>query len=195
MAFLLEYGLFLAKIVTVLVGLVALLVIVKSLGARSAAGKGELEITDLTEQYKHTVEHLEAYLHDEAFLKARDKADKKKEKAEQKSREKSLKQAAKQGDLASKRDSHLFVLDFHGSIDAKEVASLREEVSAILAVAQSGDEVLLRLETGGGMVHGYGLASSQLDRIKAAGLPLTIAVDKVAASGGYMMACIADKIV
>lgn len=68
-------------------------------------------------------------------------------------------------------------------------------MSAILAVAQAGDEVLLRLETGGGMVHGYGLASSQLDRLKAAGLPLTIAVDKVAASGGYMMACIADKIV
>ncbi|MGR5456841.1 S49 family peptidase, partial [Vibrio alfacsensis] len=60
---------------------------------------------------------------------------------------------------------------------------------------RDGDEVLVRLESGGGMVHAYGLASSQLDRIKAAKLPLTIAVDKVAASGGYMMACIADKIV
>ena len=88
-----------------------------------------------------------------------------------------------------------FVLEFNGSIDAKEVASLREEVTAVLAVAREGDEVLLKLESGGGMVHGYGLASSQLDRIKAAGLPLTISVDKVAASGGYMMACIADKIV
>ena len=78
-----------------------------------------------------------------------------------------------------KREPHLFVLDFKGSIDAKEVASLREEVTAILAVAREGDEVLLRLESGGGMVHGYGLASSQLDRIKAANLPLTIAVDKV----------------
>ncbi len=75
------------------------------------------------------------------------------------------------------------------------MASLREEVTAVLAVAREGDEVLLKLESGGGMVHGYGLASSQLDRIKAAGLPLTISVDKVAASGGYMMACIADKIV
>ncbi|ENM5889171.1 protease SohB [Vibrio mimicus] len=195
MEFLLDYGLFLAKIVTVVVALVAVLVVVKSLGGRSGAAKGELEITDLTEQHKETVERLESYLHDDAFLKARDKAEKKKEKAEQKSREKSLKQAAKEGELESKREPHLFVLDFHGSIDAKEVASLREEVSAILAVAQAGDEVLLRLETGGGMVHGYGLASSQLDRIKAAGLPLTISVDKVAASGGYMMACIADKIV
>lgn len=95
MEFLLDYGLFLAKIVTVVVALVAVLVIVKSLGGRSGGAKGELEITDLTEQHKETVERLEAYLHDEAFLKARDKADKKKEKAEQKSREKSLKQAAK----------------------------------------------------------------------------------------------------
>ncbi|MGL4828474.1 MAG: protease SohB, partial [Vibrio sp.] len=144
MEFLLDYGLFLAKIVTVVVALVAVLVVVKSLGGRSGAAKGELEITDLTEQHKETVERLESYLHDDAFLKARDKAEKKKEKAEQKSREKSLKQAAKEGELESKREPHLFVLDFHGSIDAKEVASLREEVSAILAVAQAGDEVLLR---------------------------------------------------
>ncbi|ELO1810780.1 protease SohB [Vibrio fluvialis] len=195
MEFLLDYGLFLAKIATVVVALVVLLVIVKSVGGRHSAAKGELEVTNLTEQHKQTVEQLESHLHDDAFLKARDKAEKKSEKEKNKSREKEVKKAAKRGELDTKRDPHLFVLDFHGSIDAKEVTSLREEVTAILAVAQQGDEVLLRLETGGGMVHGYGLASSQLDRLKAAGLPLTIAVDKVAASGGYMMACIADKIV
>ncbi|ELZ1260289.1 protease SohB [Vibrio fluvialis] len=195
MEFLLDYGLFLAKIATVVVALVVLLVIVKSVGGRHSAAKGELEVTNLTEQHKQTVEQLESHLHDDAFLKARDKAEKKSEKEKNKSREKKVKKAAKSGELDTKRDPHLFVLDFHGSIDAKEVTSLREEVTAILAVAQQGDEVLLRLETGGGMVHGYGLASSQLDRLKAAGLPLTIAVDKVAASGGYMMACIADKIV
>ncbi|EKO3497589.1 protease SohB [Vibrio fluvialis] len=195
MEFLLDYGLFLAKIATVVVALVVLLVIVKSVGGRHSAAKGELEVTNLTEQHKQTVEQLESHLHDDAFLKARDKAEKKSEKEKNKSREKEVKKAAKSGELDTKRAPHLFVLDFHGSIDAKEVTSLREEVTAILAVAQQGDEVLLRLETGGGMVHGYGLASSQLDRLKAAGLPLTIAVDKVAASGGYMMACIADKIV
>ncbi|MCG6383615.1 protease SohB [Vibrio fluvialis] len=195
MEFLLDYGLFLAKIATVVVALVVLLVIVKSVGGRHSAAKGELEVTNLTEQHKQTVEQLESHLHDDAFLKARDKAEKKSEKEKNKSREKEVKKAAKSGELDTKRDPHLFVLDFHGSIDAKEVTSLREEVTTILAVAQQGDEVLLRLETGGGMVHGYGLASSQLDRLKAAGLPLTIAVDKVAASGGYMMACIADKIV
>ena len=195
MEFILDYGLFLAKIVTVVAAIVVLIVLVKSAGGKSGVPKGELEITNLSEQHKQSVEQLEHHLHDEAFIKARDKAIKKEEKEKNKSREKEIKQASKEGELDSKREPHLFVLDFKGSIDAKEVNSLREEVTAILAVAREGDEVLLRLESGGGMVHGYGLASSQLDRIKAAGLPLTIAVDKVAASGGYMMACVADKIV
>ncbi|CAH8185842.1 protease SohB [Vibrio aestuarianus] len=195
MEFLLDYGLFLAKIATVVVALVVLLVIVKSVGGKNSAIKGELEVVNLTDRHKDIVEQLEHHLHDDAFIKARDKAEKKSEKEKIKARDKAIKKAAKEGELDTKREPHLFVLDFNGSIDAKEVASLREEVTAVLAVAREGDEVLLRLETGGGMVHGYGLASSQLDRLKAAGLPLTIAVDKVAASGGYMMACIADKIV
>jgi serine protease SohB len=192
--FLLDYGLFLAKVVTFIIAIVVLLVIAKSTSSKSGS-KGSLEITNLTDQHKDNVELMEHHLHDSAFIKARDKAEKKNSKEKTKSREKEIKKASKDGELDTKREPHLFVLDFNGSIDAKEVTNLREEVTAILAVAREGDEVLLRLETGGGMVHGYGLASSQLDRIKAAKLPLTIAVDKVAASGGYMMACIADKIV
>ncbi|MHA2687650.1 protease SohB [Vibrio harveyi] len=195
MEFLLDYGLFLAKIVTVVAAVIVLLIIVKSASGKSGAAKGELEVTNLSERHKDAVEQLEHHLHDDAFIKARDKAVKKEEKEKNKSREKEIKQASKEGSLDSKREPHLFVLDFNGSIDAKEVGSLREEITAVLAVAREGDEVLLRLESGGGMVHGYGLASSQLDRIKAAGLPLMISVDKVAASGGYMMACVADKIV
>ncbi|HDM8068100.1 protease SohB [Vibrio harveyi] len=195
MEFLLDYGLFLAKIVTVVAAVIVLLIIAKSASGKSGAAKGELEVTNLSERHKDAVEQLEHHLHDDAFIKARDKAVKKEEKEKNKSREKEIKQASKEGSLDSKREPHLFVLDFNGSIDAKEVDSLREEITAVLAVAREGDEVLLRLESGGGMVHGYGLASSQLDRIKAAGLPLTISVDKVAASGGYMMACVADKIV
>ena len=195
MEFLLNYGLFLAKIVTVLIAFAAILIFAKSVRGKGGTAKGELEITNLTDQHKQTVERLEHHLHEDAFLKARDKAEKKSAKDIQKAREKEIKKAAKVGDLESKRDAHLFVLDFNGSIDAKEVVSLREEVTAILAVAHKGDEVLLRLESVGGMVHSYGLASSQLARLKSSGLPLTISVDKVAASGGYMMACIADKIV
>lgn len=89
----------------------------------------------------------------------------------------------------------MYVVEFKGGIEAAEVASLREEISAILAIAEEGDEVVASVESGGGMVHGYGLAASQLDRIRNAGLPLTICVDKVAASGGYMMACVADRII
>jgi serine protease SohB len=88
-----------------------------------------------------------------------------------------------------------FVLDFEGDIRASAVSALREEISALLQVADSGDEIILRLESPGGMVHSYGLAASQLARIRKRGIRLTVAVDKVAASGGYMMACVADRII
>lgn len=195
MDFLFDYGLFLAKIATVVIAIVCILVLAKGLNTRQGSQKGELEVTDLTAQYKETVHQLESHLYDKPLLKAREKAEKKADKEKHKARQNEIKKAAKAGDLSHTREPRLFVLDFHGSIDAREVTALREEVTAILAVAMEGDEVLLRLETGGGMVHGYGLASSQLDRLKSAGIKLTIAVDKVAASGGYMMACVADQII
>ena len=81
-------------------------------------------------------------------------------------------------------------------MDAHEVESLREEITAIISIADpKKDKVLIRLESGGGVVHGYGLAASQLQRIKSAGIPLSVSIDKVAASGGYMMACVADHII
>lgn len=89
----------------------------------------------------------------------------------------------------------LFVLDFHGDIRCAEVNVLREAITAILQVARPQDEVLLKLESGGGMVAPYGLAASQLERLKQSSLLLTVAIDKVAASGGYLMACVADKII
>ena len=80
-------------------------------------------------------------------------------------------------------------------MEAKEVASLREEVTAVLTMATEQDEVLVRVESGGGVVHGYGLCASQLQRLRDRGLHLTVAIDKVAASGGYMMACVAQHII
>ena len=88
----------------------------------------------------------------------------------------------------------MYVLDFKGDIRASAVASLREEVTAVLAFARPEDEVLVRLENAGGLVHEHGLAASQLMRVRARGIPLTVSVDKIAASGGYMMACVADRI-
>jgi serine protease SohB len=92
-------------------------------------------------------------------------------------------------------DRRVFVLDFKGDVLATAVESLREEVTAILALARDGDEVVVRLESPGGTVHGYGLAASQLSRIRARGLPLTACIDRVAASGGYMMACVAPRVI
>lgn len=95
----------------------------------------------------------------------------------------------------SDEKQQVFVLDFDGDIKATAVKHLREEISTLISTANKGDEVVVRLESGGGLVHGYGLAAAQLARLKDAGLKLTVCVDKVAASGGYMMACVADNIV
>ena len=95
------------------------------------------------------------------------------------------------------KKKHVFVLNFFGDVRASQAEQLREEVTGLLRSAKKerGDEVVLRLNTGGGTVTGYGLAAAQLMRIKDAGLKLTICVEQVAASGGYMMACVADEIV
>jgi len=188
--FLFEYGLFLAKAVTFLITVAALLIIVTALTSKQKSKKGEIELNDLSEQLVETKKSIQEQLLTAPQLKARQK----KEKKEQKEKDKLAKKLAKEGDDSTSL-AQLYVLDFKGSIDAKEVSSLREEITAILSVASEKDEVFVRLESGGGMVHGYGLAASQLQRLKDSNIPLTIAVDKVAASGGYMMTCIADKII
>ncbi len=190
MEFLYEYGLFLAKAVTFVLTVAALLITVIALTSKQKNKKGEIELTDLSEQLKETKKSIEEQLLTAPQLKERHK----KEKKEQKEKDKLAKKLAKSGDDVES-PAQLYVVDFKGSIDAKEVSSLREEITAILSVASEKDEVFVRLESGGGMVHGYGLAASQLQRLKDNNIPLTIAVDKVAASGGYMMTCIADKII
>jgi len=188
--FLFEYGLFLAKAVTFVITVAALLITVIALTSKQKNKKGEIELTDLSEQLKETKKSIEEQLLTAPQLKQRHKQDKK----EQKEKDKQAKKQAKSGEQATGL-AQLYVLDFKGSIDAKEVSGLREEITAILSVANEKDEVFVRLESGGGMVHGYGLAASQLQRLKDKNIPLTISVDKVAASGGYMMTCIADKII
>ncbi len=175
LAFLYEYGLFLAKAVTIVVAVGVIIgLIAGATASRSKPKKGQLQFTDLSDDYQHQTIGLQQQLMDK----------------------KSFKQWLKSHKAQSQpKSSRLFVVDFHGSMDAREAESLREEISAILSVAAKDDEVLLRLESGGGVVHGYGLAASQLDRLRQRGISLTVAVDKVAASGGYMMACIASKII
>jgi len=188
--FISEYGLFLAKAITIVLTVVAILVAIIALSSKQKAKKGELEITDLSEQINDTKKSISEQLLTEAQLKVKNKENKKAQKAKQKAEKASAKK-----DSTPAPKPQLYVIDFNGSIDAKEVASLREEITAIVSVATEKDEVFVRLESGGGMVHGYGLAASQLQRLKDKNIPLTIAVDKVAASGGYMMACVADKVI
>lgn len=105
-------------------------------------------------------------------------------------------QLAKEARLRKKKNEKIYLIDFKGDTYASAVTHLREEITLILSTAKAGrDRVVLRLESPGGVVHGYGLAAAQLLRLREAGFHLTICVDKVAASGGYMMACIASEII
>ncbi|PRO69053.1 protease SohB [Alteromonas gracilis] len=182
MEFLYEYGLFVAKAATLVIAFVVVVSTIVGVASKQKQGKGQLEIVSISEQLKDITNYAKQVLLDKNALKKLAKEQKKEAKA--KSKEK--------GDDTPK--SRLYVIDFKGSMDANEVEHLREEITAILCVANKDDEVLVRLESGGGVVHGYGLAASQLQRIKEKGIKLTIAVDKVAASGGYMMACVADNL-
>ena len=185
-----EYGLFLAKIATVVIAIAVIAVLIVNLTQRKRQ-RGELRITRLSEQYTEMQEEMSVALLDAHQQKLWHKAQKKKHKLDAKA----AKQKAKLEQRPEAAKPRVYVLDFKGSMDAHEVSSLREEITAVLAVARAEDQVVLRLESPGGVVHGYGLASSQLQRLRDKQIPLTVAVDKVAASGGYMMACVADKIV
>ena len=110
-------------------------------------------------------------------------------------KEKKAEKKARKKEVDTQSKKRMFIVNFHGDIKATNVSSLREEITAILTMANNKDEILIKLENTGGIVHEHGLAASQLQRVRDAGIPLTVAVDKVAASGGYMMACVAQKII
>ncbi|MFZ7198010.1 protease SohB [Avibacterium avium] len=186
------YGLFILEILTVLLVIAGIVAMIMAFKQKKSHQAGELVITDLSQEYEENTKRLAEFHLSEEALKQAEKARKK----EEKQKAKAEKEKRKKGEnLENERKPHLFVLSFKGDISASETTALREEVSAIIAVAKPEDEVLLRLESPGGVVHGYGLAASQLARLKQHQIKLTVAVDKVAASGGYMMACVADKII
>lgn len=194
MEFLTEYGLFLAKIVTFVIAAVVVISVVVSAAQKDRSdqdGEGELKIRKLNEKYRKLREAIEARLMSDQQRKVFEKARKKKEKLEKKA----SKKKKEESDEDSSR-GRVFVLDFDGDIKASDTDPLRRAITAVLSVADpERDEVVIRLESGGGLVHSYGLAAAQLDRIRSKGVRLTACVDKVAASGGYMMACVADRIV
>ncbi|WP_206060548.1 protease SohB [Nitrincola alkalilacustris] len=192
--FLMQYGLFLAKTLTLVL---AIVMVIAAIGAiahrrRQHQQEGHVEVRSLNDRYQDMQHELEHAVLDEETLKQQIKSERKKEKAEAKARKK----AAKEGKLDELPErKRIYVLSFDGDMHASEVELLREEVTAVLSLARPEDEVVLKLESPGGVVHDYGFAASQLERIRRKQIPLTICVDRVAASGGYMMACIANRLI
>jgi serine protease SohB len=180
--FFLEYGLFLAKTVTFLLALVAVVALLARFAGRDGLrSRDKLEIKKLNARYDEMALALKSEILTAHEFKDVLKAEKKRAKAQEK--------------VGAEGRPRVYVVDFDGDIRASAVTHLREEITAVLTVARAEDEVCVRLNSPGGLVHAYGLAASQLTRVRKRGIPLTVAVDKVAASGGYMMACVANRII
>ena len=167
-----NYGLFLLKTITIVISIIVVISVI--VNSKKSTTTGSLEVQSINKDLDSLEEGIKKSI-----------LSKKEYKKFAKSKKKNSKKSNKK----------LFVIDFKGNIKASEIISLRREISGILLSYNKGDEVLLRLENSGGTVHEHGLAASQLKRIRDKNIPLTICVDKVAASGGYMMACVANKIV
>lgn len=194
MEWLLQYVVFLAETVTIVLAIVVVMIFIIALRKKSAP-QGSLQIKDLSEEYQEIKETMQLNIMSEQQAKKF----KKQQKQLNKQEKKLAKQAAKTSDESSTESKEdkatCYVLSFNGSVDAHEVEDLRQEVSAVISVIKPEDKVILKLESPGGVVHGYGLAASQLMRFKNRNIPFTAIVDKVAASGGYMMACTANEII
>jgi len=176
LTFLFEYGLFLAKAVTVVLSIGIIIILAVGASQKPKASAGEVELQDLSKKLKRNKQDFIEQTLDKKALKTFKKVQKKEQE--------------------DKLEAKAFVINFDGSSDAHEVNNLREEITAVLQIAdKEKDSVIVNINSGGGVVHGYGLGASQLKRLTGAELPLTVCVDKIAASGGYMMACVANKVV
>lgn len=178
--FLFDFGLFFLKALTIVAAIIAVIVAIVS-ASRSDSAQHGLKVEKLNDKYREMADNIRQAIMSKAEWSDYAKAEKK-----------ALKKEAKEKSESAQR---IYVLNFKGDMRASAVESLREEISAIVAVATPADEVVVCLENAGGVVHDHGLGASQLQRIKSQNIPLTVIVDKVAASGGYLMASVASRIV
>ncbi len=176
-----EILLFLGKAVIVFIVIAGVVVVIAAAIMKAKKHKTEIEVENLNDKFKDYENEIKNYLLTDEEIKDELKKNKKEEKQKKKN-------------PPLKSEKTIFVLNFDGDIKASAVDSLREEITAILQVATEKDEVVVKLESPGGMVTTYGLAASQLMRIRQKNITLTVCVDTVAASGGYLMACVANKI-
>nr|VFK01802.1 MAG: inner membrane peptidase. Serine peptidase. MEROPS family S49 [Candidatus Kentron sp. H]VFK02190.1 MAG: inner membrane peptidase. Serine peptidase. MEROPS family S49 [Candidatus Kentron sp. H]VFK05188.1 MAG: inner membrane peptidase. Serine peptidase. MEROPS family S49 [Candidatus Kentron sp. H] len=182
---LMQYALFLAKAITIVIAIgIVIAMIVGS--TRKERSSEKLEVKSINNKYQAMAEILRGELFSKKALKQWEKSEKARKKKESREQETGAQSNARK---------RIFVLNFDGDIKATACAALREEITAVLGLATQKDEIVVRLESAGGLVHEHGLAASQLMRIRQKEIPLTVTVDKVAASGGYMIACVANHIV
>jgi serine protease SohB len=185
MPFWLDIAAFALKALLIVAAIGALAVLIARLTRSGEPKDEEIKVRSLNERYDDMRDALNAALLDKKARKALLKARKKEAKAKAKART--------GGDDPAKR---LYVLAFKGDMRASAVKRLGHEIDAVLTVARPGtDEVALRLDSPGGTVTGYGLAAAEILRLRERKIAVTALVDQVAASGGYMMACAADRIV
>ncbi len=199
MDYVFDYLMFLAQAVTVVVAIVVVVSFAAGIKVRQQSGnQGYLAVTKLNERLRDLRYVMEEALLTPQEAKRRHKSEQKSQKATDKETAAKAKKVAKhsaQETLESDSPGRVFVVRFEGDVAATDVDNFRLEISAILTMAGNNDEVVVCLESPGGMVHSYGLAASQMMRVRNQGIPLTAVVDKVAASGGYLMAAVANKIV
>lgn len=194
MEYLFEYVMFLAKTLTIVLAVIAIVSFLVAAGQRRRhMPRGNLTVNHINRELESLKDNLQRVVLDKFALKKYLKLEKQREKDKIKQFKGNAGNAAETAEET--RRKRIFVLDFEGDMEASGLESLRQEITAVLTMAEADDEVILRLESPGGVVHAYGLASSQLLRFRQQSIPLTICVDKVAASGGYMMACVADKLI
>lgn len=185
MRFLEHYGLFLLETVTLTAAILIVFAGFFALLNRNKRQPESLTIKKLNEKYEDLAEELNNTILDKKEFKALKQTQKKEKKGTKDKKNKSLEDIKKR---------ITYVLNFEGDIKASAVENLREEISALLTVAKPNDEVVVNIDSGGGTVTGYGLAASQLQRIRDHKLHLTVCIDEVAASGGYLMAAVANQI-
>jgi len=184
MPFWLDIAAFLVKALIIVAAIGGLALLIARL-ARSAEPKDqEIKVRSLDERYDDMRDAMDATLLDKRERKALAKAHKKEVKATAK---------ARRGQEPGKR---IYVLAFKGDMRASAVKRLGAEIDAVLIAARpETDEAVIRIESPGGTVTGYGLAAAEILRLRERKIKVTASVDQVAASGGYMMACAADRIV
>jgi len=179
MEFLIDYGSFLLKTVSFIIIISLPFIFLFSSKSKDSSSSGSLKITNLSDKFDSMAGAVKSLSLSKAEKKQLIKKKKK--------------------DLKAKKNKSIpkpvYVLNFNGDIEASSVENLKEEITAILKSDAKCHELVLRLESPGGTVIGYGLCAAQLQRLRDAGIKVTACVDKVAASGGYMMACVCNKIV